>query len=62
MVGGRDARSEDAPVGCECMPLTRAELQALREEYLADDIEIDDEMLEWSREEASVFFESGGFL
>ncbi len=39
---------------------TREELVALRDDCLADDVEIDDEMLSWSIEACREYFESGG--
>ena len=42
------------------MPLSRAELQSIQAEALADDLAVEDHMLEWTREEAQAFFESGG--
>ena len=43
------------------MPLTLAELQDIRDEFLADDVEIDFERMSlWTRERATSFFENGG--
>ena len=39
---------------------TRERLIELRDEALADDLDIDDTMLEWSEAEAIAFFDSGG--
>ena len=42
------------------MPLTPACLEAIRDECLADDVEIPAEAVAWTEEEACAFFESGG--
>ena len=42
------------------MPLTIAELKAIRDELCADDIDIPDEAISWIESEAHEFFESGG--
>ena len=39
---------------------SRARLEELRDDFLADDVSITDAMLEWSDEAAAAFFESGG--
>jgi len=42
------------------MPVTFDELDELRASYHCDDLELTDEMMGWTREEAVTFFESGG--
>ena len=42
------------------MPLSHEDLEAIRNDCLADDIEIEDEMAGWEREAAVAYFESGG--
>jgi hypothetical protein len=42
------------------MPLTTAELLMIREECLADDVEVPAEAVSWVASEAREFFESGG--
>ena len=43
------------------MPLTLSELEALREDFLAEDVEIDiEKMQNWTIEDAEAYFESGG--
>ena len=37
-----------------------ARLEELRDEFMADDLELSDAMLEWSDADASAYFESGG--
>ena len=46
--------------GLAAMPLTAAELETIRDECLADDVEIPAEAVAWIEEEAVAFFESGG--
>jgi len=43
-----------------CMPLTMAQLDDIRAECLADDIDIPAEAVSWIECEARTFFESGG--
>ena len=42
------------------MPLTRAALEEIQAECLADDLEIQDHMLAWDWQRAQAYFESGG--
>ena len=42
------------------MPLERSRLEELRSDAFAEDLEIDDEMLEWTEADARAFFETGG--
>ena len=42
------------------MPLTLAQLEAIRDECLADDVEIPPESVAWIEAEARAYFESGG--
>ena len=42
------------------MPLTSEQLEGIRADAFADDVEISDEMLGWSEADAVAFFESGG--
>lgn len=45
------------------MPLTASDLEEIRAENFADDVEIDfPRMAAWTREEAGAFFESGGVM
>jgi pimeloyl-ACP methyl ester carboxylesterase len=56
----RDARGTSS-VWCIYMPLSLTELEAIRDECLADDVDIDFmRMCGWSSEEAEAFFSSGG--
>jgi len=49
-------------VVCAAMPLTMEELDDIRAECLADDIDIPEEAASWVKGEAIKFFESGGTL
>lgn len=42
------------------MPLSRARLEDIRNECIADDIELPEEAVSWTEREAFSFFESGG--
>ena len=42
------------------MPLTMEELKDIRDECMADDIDIPDEAVSWVKSEAVKYFESGG--
>ena len=42
------------------MVLTLADLERIREDAMAEDIDIEDRMLNWTEEQATTFFENGG--
>ena len=58
--GSVDDRALSSVDGLAAMPLTAAELETIRDECLADDVEIPAEAVAWIEEEAVAFFESGG--
>ena len=58
---GATRRARHSSVWCIYMPLSLTELEAIRDECLADDVDIDFmRMCGWSSEEAEAFFSSGG--
>ena len=42
------------------MVLTLTDLERIREDAMAEDIDIEDLMLNWTEEQATTFFENGG--
>ena len=58
--GTRADRAFGSVGGLAAMPLTAADLETIRDECLADDVEIPAEAVAWIEEEAVAFFESGG--
>jgi len=57
----RTASITGTPKTClAAMPLTMEELKDIRDDCMADDIDIPEEAVSWVRSEAIKFFESGG--
>ena len=56
----RNARTEELPSSSASQGLNMSRLEAIREYHFAEDLPIDETMLQWTEAQADTFFASGG--